>query len=783
MDREELTLLERHGLTVGLWLFTPESGCFVASSTWARMLGLPPKSVDGGIEVWLGRVLPGDRPRLEANLRILIDGVGSEFSCEYRLRPHHGPTRWMRAVGRAHVRSNGAASIYGHQLDITEQKEREMSARRSEERFRALVQSSPDAIAIHRQGKFVYANDRMLSLVGCSRESELIGRSIFELVHPASADLVSERLRTLNPPGRGERLPFAEVRLLHKDGDEVLCEMSSVVLDFDGRPAVFEVVRDLTEMKRFQDRLAEADKMAGLGTLAAAIAHEINNPLAYISASLEGMLSDLPALFHSVEQLRASIPYSLEPAALEARLGRLFAPDVLADFTERLQDALQGSARVQAIVADLKRFTRNEADLPRGPVQVERAVRSALKMAQHELKHRGRVVEAFDQVAPVLADERRLAQVFLNLFINAAHALDSARCDENEVRVRVHQEGERVVIEVADNGRGIAKEHQGRLFDPFFTTKPAGMGTGLGLPICQHIVQSFGGRIQVQSELGHGTRVVVEFPAVEGPEVTLPATPALRAASRANGKAGSGTVVAAQPPARSANEVAPESTPLVVLADQLPRVLVVDDEPALLRALRRELGREFSVTTAQSGEEALRLLSSNQSWEFVLCDFSMSPVSGKDVYAWIEGHRPWLLDRLLFITGGATSIEGEAFLRAHADSVVTKPVRMEELRKIFKERLAESGPLRTERPPAPERRKGPRVRAWDVSGVLNSKHGVAQLGAKVVDYSHTGVRFGRFKAGPQAETVFGMQLFRAGVETRHSKPRRPPRRGRESRLI
>ncbi|MBA3539694.1 MAG: GAF domain-containing protein, partial [Deltaproteobacteria bacterium] len=248
---------------------------------------------------------------------------------------------------------------------------------------------------------------------------------------------------------------------------------------------------DVTERKAIEGRMLLADRMASLGTLAAGVAHEINNPLAYILANLDFALAEL----------RAST-----------------APEI----TRSLEDAREGAIRVRTIVHDLRAFSRSDEEV-RGPVDLPRIIESSINMAWNEIRHRARLVKDFGATVPVHANDARLGQVVLNLLVNAAQAIPEGAVEDNEIRIvtRTDERG-RAVIEVRDTGPGIPQQLRARVFDPFFTTKPIGLGTGLGLSICHSIVAGLGGEITIDDAPGRGCMVRVCLPPAAPPaEATL----------------------------------------------------------------------------------------------------------------------------------------------------------------------------------------------------------------------------------------------------------------------
>jgi signal transduction histidine kinase len=261
-------------------------------------------------------------------------------------------------------------------------------------------------------------------------------------------------------------------------------------------PALARELREAevrAERRRMQERLLLSDRLAALGLLAAGVAHEINNPLASLMMNLDFTLSS-------------------------ARERHLQEDDVQA-----LRNASECAQHIQEIIRDIKVFARPEAQ-PLGPTDLHRVLDSALRMAWNQVFPRAQLIKDYGEALTVHGSEARLAQIFLNLVINAAQALPVGAHHEHEIRVVTRrQQPDAVRVEIHDTGPGIPAELQERIFDPFFTTKPEGVGTGLGLFICRRLVTEMGGRIGVESQPGQGTRFWVHLRASAAP---LPAQPA-----------------------------------------------------------------------------------------------------------------------------------------------------------------------------------------------------------------------------------------------------------------
>jgi signal transduction histidine kinase len=373
----------------------------------------------------------------------------------------------------------------------------------------------------------------------------------------------------------GEEVDGASVFVRHAAAPEgVWLDVNARPLGLAGGGAV-AVFRDVTEQRKLQEQLMVSDRMASVGTLASGVAHEINNPLASVMANLH-------LAVHGI-------------ADLAARLG---ASTELDELREELDDAAHAAERIRNIVRDLRIFSRSERETTE-PVDVQRVMESTLRMAWNELRHRARLVKTYGKVAPVEASESRLGQVFLNLVVNAAQAIPEGRTDANEIRIstRTGDDG-RVIVEIADTGPGIPPNVLKQLFTPFFTTKPVGVGTGLGLSICERIVTGFGGTIEVESELGKGTVFRVALLAARSTEAQE-----------------------APEPTRSSS------------ATRRGRILVVDDEPAIAKAVQRTLSREHEVVVLESAVTALERIRAGERFDVILCDLMMPQMTGMDLHA------------------------------------------------------------------------------------------------------------------------------------------------------
>jgi PAS domain S-box-containing protein len=386
---------------------------------------------------------------------------------------------------------------------------------------------------------------------------------------------------------------------------------------------VHGALQEITEKKQTEAQLLVSDRMASIGTLAAGVAHEINNPLASVTANLA--LAD-----HEVRSMAAKYP-------------------IAQDLLDEMRDARDAAERVRTIVRDLKIFSHAEEDR-HGPVDVEQVLDSTMRIAWNQIRHLAKIVKVYGKVPTVHGNESRLGQVFLNLIINAAQAIPEGQFEDSEVRVETSVlSNHRVQVKISDTGAGIATEQQPRLFTPFWTTKPIGVGTGLGLSICHRLVTSMSGTIDFTSEVGKGTVFTVELP-VSG----LPAERLDVLQNRAG-----------------------------AVAVRRGRVLVIDDEVVIAHTVRRILGSEHDVVPVDSAERALALIRSGESFDILLCDVMMPQFTGMDLHAELMKMDPKIAARAVFMTGGAFTPKARDFLASISNPRIEKPFDVHGLRGLI----------------------------------------------------------------------------------------------------
>jgi PAS domain S-box-containing protein len=465
-------------------------------------------------------------------------------------------------------------------------------------------------------------------MLGYDTFDQIAGMPILELVHPDDHPSVTARISHTAQHGGGAP---GVARMRRRDGAYVALEGEATVLDFDGQASHVVIGRDVTERRELFARMALADRLLSVGTLAAGVAHEINNPLAYVSSNLELLFRELPLLL-------AGAPSQIDRAEVE----------------QLLADAREGAERVGAIVRDLRALSRGGEG--GGSVDIATVLASCMKIAHNEIRHRARVVSTIDDGLPaVVGTDSRLGQVFLNLLVNAAQAIPEGRVEANEIRVRAFAAPDtgQVVVEIEDTGVGIPTSVIGRIFDPFFTTKPVGVGVGLGLAISHEIVRVLGGTIRVDSTVDRGSTFRVALPIATAQATVSPA------------QADRGPVSVA-------------------------RVLVIDDEQAVGRSIAMLLAPEYDVTCATRAKDALARLGAGERYDAIVCDVMMPEMTGIDFYEQLGAIAPEEQRRIVFLTGGAFTPQARDFLAAADRPHLDKPFSERDLRRAIEAARASS---------------------------------------------------------------------------------------------
>jgi len=501
--------------------------------------------------------------------------------------------------------------------------------------------------------RFLGVNDAAVEKYGFSRD-EFLSMTL-EDIRPAE-----DRLRLREATARLPAAPARSFGWRHrtKGGRVFPVEIISSPAVYRGRACELILPHDVSDreaaLRREEELLAQLaaqDRMASIGALAAAVAHEVNTPLTYVLANvayLEARLGEAPA---------RGLPAAPEQAA------------------DAVGEVASGLRRIQALMRDLRTLSLGE-EADRGPCDAANAVRSAAAIAAGEIRARAALaLDLPDGLPPAAASEARLGQVMLNLLTNAAHSIPHGAASDNVIRVSARAEGGRIALEVADTGTGIAPDVLPRIFEPFFTTKRAGEGTGLGLWIVRRVLGPLGGEVVALPHAPRGTVMRVTLPAAApaaahapSPEAALPTAPAHAPSPEA-----------APPTARAPAPSPPSSA-------SRPRLLVVDDEPLVGRAIQRLLRDVADAEVEPSGRAALARFARGERFDLVLCDVMMPELPAPELHARLSAIDPAAAAGLVFMTGGAFTPREQAFLASVPNRCLEKPLDLAELRALLRAR-------------------------------------------------------------------------------------------------
>ncbi|MEA2746839.1 MAG: hypothetical protein QOI41_982 [Myxococcales bacterium] len=504
-----------------------------------------------------------------------------------------------------------------------------------EQWFSTTLQSIGDAVLTTDADDRVTFLNRAAEAIINVRASESIGKKVDEvvqLVDPRGASLPFVRSsgpRSVSALPRDARLVIASAAVpgaepaptahVHIEGS-----VAPITLDVGNALGSVMVFRDVGERRQLERRLGMTERLAAIGTMAAGMQHEINNPLATVVANVQFVLDAL--------RDNAKGP----------------SKDEIPELVCALEDASAGAERVRRTIEDLRHFSRG-AEAIEMPIDVTSAIEDALRMTAHAVRHHATVRREYGKTPRVRAEEGQLARVFMNLLINAAQATGDGGAEQHTIVLTTRTDATgRAVAEVTDDGPGIAPEMIDRIFDPFFTTPLENSAMGLGLAVCQSIVTSLGGEIDVESALGKGTTFRISLPSAEA------AAPSI-----------------APEPLRAAVPIAPATS-----APRRGRVLVIDDEAAIGKAIRRILATDHDVTLETDARAAFERLD-RESYDIIFCDLMMPNMSGMDFFDRVSARSADLAGRIVFLTGGAFSPRSEEFLRQHRNRCLSKPFSRE----------------------------------------------------------------------------------------------------------
>ncbi len=498
--------------------------------------------------------------------------------------------------------------------------------RESESRYRSLVEMSPSAIAVVQGGELSFANQTACQLWGVEEGEELEGRRISELFNAWRSDELMEALR------KGTGFESIDAWAIRGGKSDKAVEVVGRRVQFEGEEALQLIVSMVGEKRNLLARRVRTDRLVMMGTMAATVGHEINNPLSYVYANLEYVVEELE---HWWEGGSVALPDG--PSREDIMAG--------------LRSAREGTERIRAVVDGIQNFHRLDDDEERATL-IEQPLRSSLQIARTKLNADVELQVDIRPTGPVLVSAARLGQVFLNLLVNGAQALEESPLDEKCLEIRTRQTDGEVIVEIADNGPGIEEQLQEDIFEPFVSTKEA-EGTGLGLAICRDIVESADGTLELESERGEGCVFRVRLPKAEEME-----TQSFEVVTESRGEYRDGTI------------------------------LIVDPEPTLARSLERILQKSHEVVAATTKGEALELLAT-EDFDVILCDLRLRGGIGRDLFGWVEENAPECWERMVAMTANRITPNSRHDLERLPNPWVTKPFEIGRLRGIIDGILAD----------------------------------------------------------------------------------------------
>jgi PAS domain S-box-containing protein len=384
----------------------------------------------------------------------------------------------------------------------------------------AIIESLPELVIIRHAERIVYVNSAVVAALGFDNNEAIVGQKILDFFRPDErADIAPLMDAHIMPEGA-----LAKHRQLRKkDGDYITVAIRALQeIEFGGNPCLLLIGQDITDTIKTELEVRQSQKLEAVGQLAAGIAHELNTPIQFISdnvaflrESFVGMLEVL-AKYNEFQTQAASHDFAPElRAEIDAIKQAVDLDFVLGETTAACERAIDGTARVSKIVQAMKEFS-HPGGSGHARIALNRIIDNALIVSRNEYKYVATVETAFaDDLPFIWANAGELGQVFLNLIVNAAHAItDAARGTAlGKITITTRQDGDALVVEIGDTGTGIPREIQRRVFDPFFTTKEVGRGTGQGLAIARNIVEKkHGGSLSFTTEVGRGTTFNIRLP-------------------------------------------------------------------------------------------------------------------------------------------------------------------------------------------------------------------------------------------------------------------------------
>lgn len=508
-----------------------------------------------------------------------------------------------------------------------EHRQAEIALIESENRYRTLFNSASDAIFIYDlEGNFLEANQAACDQLGYAQE-RLLQMTALSIERPDRASSIRQRIKDVHHLGHF----ICETSYVREDGTSMPVELHSRMIEYRGRPAILDIARDISERKKFEERMRRSQKLESLGTLAGGIAHDFNNLLGAIIGYAEVVWYDIS-----------------EDSGVKGDL----------------QEILNAAHRAKDLVKQVLTFSRqNEPEVK--PVQVDLIVREALKFLRASLPSTIEICENLESKEMVMGDPTQIHQIVMNLCTNSYHAmkpqggildvsLDDLHLDEHDIKRYTNlRPGHYLRLTVSDTGHGIDPLHIDRIFDPYFTTKPPGEGTGLGLAVVHGIVKMYGGEITVESAASKGTKFEIYLPILER-----------------------------------------EKPADCEMAERLPggheRILLVDDVQTLVTVGKRMLQRlGYKVVGKTSSLDAMESFRARpENFDLIITDMVMPSMTGTMLATAVLRIRSDM--PIILATGFSEMISREKARDIGFRELVMKPLVLMELARVVRKVLDES---------------------------------------------------------------------------------------------
>ena len=629
LDLQRARLAEAQAVAlVGSWEFDLSSDTLHWSDENLRIFEVDMNELAASYEAFLERVHPDDRASVNS---AYTESVANRvpYAIDHRMRMPDGRVKIVHERCQTFYDEAGRPlRSVGTTQDVTESRLAKSALYDSRQALRGILDSVPQRV-FWKDCNSVYlgCNRAFAEDMGFADPDDVVGKTDDDATWKASAELYRSDDRAVVRSGKA-KLNYEEPMQL-ADGRPGWLRTSKVpIRGRDGNvTGLIGTYEDVTERKLLEQQLQHAKRLESIGTLAAGMAHEINNPLTYVTGNIEVAREWLG---QAIVQLRRQLEQPADARAYERVLDRLL------ELEEPLRDATDGADRVRRLVLDVRKMARAEEG-PREPLELRAVVETAIKMTANSVRHAAVVRTSLDVTPLVDAADGSLVQVITNLLLNAAEAIGEGRAGTNEIVVASFTDANGwACIEVRDSGPGIRPEILPRIFDPFFTTKRVGAGMGLGLSTSHSLVTAAGGRLTAESPPRGGAVFRVSLPPSSTARAPSPPQGAPTAAARG-------------------------------------KVLVIDDERPVAVTIERMLRADHDVTVLTDGHEALRLIEAGNSYDLVFCDVMMPNLSGIDVYRHMAATHPAQASKIVFMTGGAFTAASQEFLAQIGNAHISKP--------------------------------------------------------------------------------------------------------------